>query len=839
MGNENRKLLIENVSAIPRDNEKTIEIHGGAGKLGRKVFKGEQWKIKCKHYFNRYFKTSAIISVPSDGDMVIDTFSSVCSYNKSRGFVFKNYDIAKHFEFLGYDRETLEKKLGVALTSKSVSYVAYFEQKNVIFICEKVSNSFKINQCLKNIAVMVKYFLALYHMEIQASGVTVIGLLIRENENQKFVKCKFCRLFSPSFKDFESDICFENWWAPVENYEGWWHLANPEKQRRLFDDLAGEILCFMAVQEKGFPILTDDKSQQFKQTYFLYTPQQMNIHFSDAKHVVIQGSYGSGKSLLGLKKLELIWNSLGRNEKIIYVNFDSKSKLHSVMEKNVKEYVRISSRKIKRTDRICDIFELPGPLVCVCHNSRGENLSSILQETVKLNKNLSEEAKTNYHFIIEEYDGETLTQNEAAKITKLVKGNDLMESNIILLSQPLMKKRSWNIGKESYEKETCVFRKLENTFRIVKLDEVLRCSNQIFGVTKSTQNFARNQDSIFETEMDEVIFKQQQQPKDSQKHMVSQSLSSNQPKVATSRNEQSSYPSEYSAKTGKNLDLGMDLDQAFQRSAPDKKSNAPKSKIISKFDFLCEPRQGVDIEGSKPNLVEFSEDIDLISDIAVISLALVLKLYIGNNKTTFLYMAAEQPKIVRHTLQLLIKLDETFSYTEDMERYLQEKEKSKMIFASNFRSVNGMEFDHVVIFVSQSEYFLQHYLPQAITRCTLDLTLVLLPKENGNTKEGLLQKLSRLFPSTRSEKNKEAVANMIEELKRASLVEQLVVAECKTCEKNSYYDIFYNETDDMTTFEVHTHSDQHKKHLESYAKLVEQQPPDSSAGPHTDARCVA
>ena len=184
MGNENRKLLIENVSAIPRDNEKTIEIHGGAGKLGRKVFKGEQWKIKCKHYFNRYFKTSAIISVSSDGDMVIDTFSSVCSYNKSRGFVFKNYDIAKHFEFLGYDRETLEKKLGVALTSKSVSYVAYIEQKNVIFICEKVSNSFKINQCLKNIAVMVKYFLALYHMEIQASGVTVIGLLIRENENQ-------------------------------------------------------------------------------------------------------------------------------------------------------------------------------------------------------------------------------------------------------------------------------------------------------------------------------------------------------------------------------------------------------------------------------------------------------------------------------------------------------------------------------------------------------------------------------------------------------------------------------------------------------------------------------
>ena len=82
----------------------------------------------------------------------------------------------------------------------------------------------------------------------------------------------------------------------------------------------------------------------------------MNIHFSHAKHVVIQGSYGSGKSLLGLKKLELIWNSLGRKEKIMFVNFDRKSELHFLMEKNVKEYAKISSRKIKRTGRIRDIL---------------------------------------------------------------------------------------------------------------------------------------------------------------------------------------------------------------------------------------------------------------------------------------------------------------------------------------------------------------------------------------------------------------------------------------------------------------------------------------------------
>ena len=40
------------------------------------------------------------------------------------------------------------------------------------------------------------------------------------------------------------------------------------------------------------------------------------------------------------------------------------------MGKNVKEYVKILSREIKPMDRIRDILELSGPLVCVYHNSR-------------------------------------------------------------------------------------------------------------------------------------------------------------------------------------------------------------------------------------------------------------------------------------------------------------------------------------------------------------------------------------------------------------------------------------------------------------------------------------
>ena len=823
MGNQDGKLLKQNVASMPRDTEKEIEIHGGAGEIGTKIFTVAQWKTKCKSYFNRYFKTTSFIMVPSDNDLIMNALSSLCSDSKGRSFVFRNYNITKHLEFLGYTEGPLKEKLGAPITSESISYIAYIQQKNTIFICEKVSNGSSIYQSLKNIAVMVKYFLTLYDREIRASGIKVIGLLIREKENQEqLVECKFCHLFSPSYKDFESGTTFENWCNSIEIYEGWWDLTKEQiKQNKLFDDLAAEILCFMAVQKKGLPTLTNDNSKQFKQTYFLYTPQQMDIHFCDAKHVVVQGSYGSGKSILGLKKLELILKNLGRDEKIIYVNFDHKSNLHLVMEKNLKEYVKISSRKIKRTNGIRDILGSPGQLIYVCHNSAGKNLSTILQETVRLNMSTSDIAKTNYHLIIEEYDGETLSHDEAAKVTKLVRGRYLMESHIILLAQPLMKNRSWNIGKKTYERETCMFRELENTFRIVKLEEVLRCCNEICAITKFVQNFVRNKDSVFKTKMDKHKFKQWQQTGDNKKHMVFPTVSD----VKTSINEKTFNSPNDSSKANESFGRGMDLDQAFERSTPIKKNNAAKSKIVSKFGFLCEPRQGVDIKGLKPNLIEFSEDIDLASDIAVISLTLVLKDFIGKSETkAVLHMADKQPRILKRTAQLLQKLDKTFSYTQDIEEYLQKNKKSNMIFSSNFHSVNGMEFDHVLVLVSQSEYYLKYYLPQAISRCTYDLTFVLLPKEKENIKKGSLQKFSNFFSRTRNCKTKETVASIIEQLKREYLVKQVAVTECEACEKSNDCYSISNETDNMQKFGVHTHSGQYQEHLSilaGYTQLEE------------------
>ena len=105
-----------------------------------------------------------------------------------------------------------------------------------------MSNGSNIDQCLKSITFIGKYFLTFYDKELQTSGVTVISLLIRRNGKQEFVECEFCHRLSPSFKDFESDIGFENWWVPVENHEDWWNFANTGKQEKLLDDLASNFM---------------------------------------------------------------------------------------------------------------------------------------------------------------------------------------------------------------------------------------------------------------------------------------------------------------------------------------------------------------------------------------------------------------------------------------------------------------------------------------------------------------------------------------------------------------------------------------------------------------------
>ena len=81
-----------------------------------------------------------------------------------------------------------------------------------------------------------------------------------------------------------------------------------------------------------------------------------------------------------------------------------------------------------------------------------------------------------------------------------------------------------------------------------------------------------------------------------------------------------------------------------------------------------------------------------------------------------------------------------------------------------------MEFENVIVMVDPEEYFLKHYLPEAIARCTNNLSLIMLQDKNMRKKE---------------ETVKDAVGSLQQQ--EPSVFEEWITEICNKCKKESKY----------------------------------------------------
>ena len=569
MENENITQLMSNISSMP---EKLIRIDEGSGNTGTEVLDLSTWKKKCISYFNRHYKAENVITISSEKNKVVETLTQVCSTNKGHGFVFENYDMITHLDFLGYDKPYVNKNLASNLQDKATSYLAYIEQRGLLLVCETMSHGFDTNDSINRVVNSIKCFLAIHINAIRTSNVTIVGLLIREHEQEqegKSYDCKFCNLFIAPYAAFQSLSNFDEWLESIGNH-GNWKDSNPsENGSELFINLAAEILCFMAHMGKEIPKPTKEERKQFEQTYLLYTPQKINALLTDRKHIIIQGSYGSGKSILGLRKLEQIARN-SPQDIVIYLNFDSRSKLHFQMKQNVEARIKDLHTKIELTNSITEILESPDASIYVCHNNAGENLSTILFKIAQVKEII-------FHIVIEEYDGETLTKDEADKIINVINSNYFHRSNILVLTQVLKKQRQWIAGKKSFKTETYMFDELESLFNIIKLEEVQRCSSKIFKLISSTQRLVDEECSVFQ------IKKEKKKPKKLHVNKFLKSRGKFQEGGDSNNEDEMNFKK-------------MSLDQAFECFTAVQSKRKGKNKILTTFSFNSKPRQLCEID---------------------------------------------------------------------------------------------------------------------------------------------------------------------------------------------------------------------------------------------------
>ena len=127
---------------------------------------------------------------------------------------------------------------------------------------------------------------------------------------------------------------------------------------------------------------------------------------------MLTGNYGTRKTVVALKKLELIYESLKEKEVIYYVNFARKSQLHlEIMEKNkTKEKVKV--------------------------RKGGTSLSNVINSKIlPKEKNSNTE---NVHLIVDEYDSQDLWEKESANLYNiLTKEEQFKHSTVLIAFQPI------------------------------------------------------------------------------------------------------------------------------------------------------------------------------------------------------------------------------------------------------------------------------------------------------------------------------------------------------------------------------------------------------------------
>ena len=141
----------------------------------------------------------------------------------------------------------------------------------------------------------------------------------------------------------------------------------------------------------------------------LLTRKQKDIIYSDKKHLIIRGPYGSGKSVVALKRFEILLKELEeskRNEVAYFICYDSKTALLTDLE-------RIPKAKIHR-------------------NEGGKKLSELIKDI------LQETDTKNVSMFVDEYDGENLDKEEAETLNRVFE-EKFKNATVVLVPQSMEK----------------------------------------------------------------------------------------------------------------------------------------------------------------------------------------------------------------------------------------------------------------------------------------------------------------------------------------------------------------------------------------------------------------
>ena len=717
---------------------KLVKIKKGFGNGERKEDIDKVSNLKetlCGVYFKRYFERDAkqgpLILPPIQRGInkIVDTMEKWCkeanaSPSSLKGLVAHNFNLSRFLEMFFRDKsdatnfcEWLEIKdfKGFGSASKPI-VIVYNPQENVILLIRK-SGEKKLSEEMEFCSDGMKIFMLLFGDECIQSGVKVICLLASNKTVPENLECKSCKNLVVSFGVLESYESFLPWMSDrsidfdIKNTK----KINKGKVIVIHEKLIG---CLAAAPYfENIPTFTDDADEQMKHVLMLLTHEQKNIIYSDKKHLIIRGPYGSGKSVVALKKLEILLKDseeYKRNEATYFICHDPKSALLTDIE---------SIRTVK-----------------IHRHEGGKKLSELIKDIFK------ETNTENVNLFVDEYDRENLDDIEIEALNRILE-EKFKGATFVLVLQSMEKERNVTSKGKSTKVNKNKLDLLNMT--IVDLYRAMRNPMQIDNLILATQNFLKKEKTKYQYPLTKPVSKASAnleteyseesavflKPKETVKKTAIQVEILDQPSIRESEDigKSSGDVKDQTPFVVTNLEP----EEAFATAQLPRASHKDKTIIVNQYRYVESTDMGHQISSDdKPELFEVDfEDTGKGSFEKLYALTCTFKeMNIHksnlNNKHVILHFDTstnQSPELLATAFQhLKIQSKVTNNYKDF--------KGSKSILVCYFRVFRGLEHANVTVYIDQDMYSMQHYLVEVMARCTNKLSVVVLRRSDALSK---------------------------------------------------------------------------------------------------------
>ena len=628
-----------------------------------------------------------------------------------KGIVCQSYSILDHLKWLGYAKDIVLRSLHIKEFSPTPIIIVYNPNEKVVFLIRQVEGD-NVKNDIRLSSADVKMFMLLYCNELQNSGIKLIPLLVTDKVIE--LKCEQCMEFFISVNDFD-DV--NNWWNKKVEY---FQIKSKDNANEVFSTaFLAKLIGFMAATRvcNCMPTFSKDSYKQMEEASLLLTREQQDIIDSKAKHMIIKGSFGSGKSIIARVKMQKLLDNLSEKDVLYYICYDSRSEFFNSIEMDKVNFYR---------------------------NNESRKLTDIIQEILEKNQD-----KEDIHIFVDEYDGEDLDTKEAETLDNyLTKNKKLKDSFIFLMVQPIRKERR-TITKKHQINDTSSEAHMFGLLKTMKMKEltlVMRNSVEINRLVTVTKKVLEKQETVIHGERKKLSSRQK----------ILRLASKVTNEEGNEKNAEKNQPKEFDAKDEKQKGLnqndpaenddeksfiqGLRLDEACDISGSAIRNNSKGTKMISKFSYVVAKDTGHSINSELPKLIEvtdYENETELGKVLSLLYIFKKLKIPSSNpnNKHVILHFdtATDKiPELFYITFKLLGISDQVTNCFEDF--HGKESSKEKHILVCSYLQFRGLEHPRITVVISRDIYYLQHYLVESIARCTNDLDVIVLEKSETLTR---------------------------------------------------------------------------------------------------------